>query len=109
SYRFEVSSSSAFSNLAFVSTVNQQTGQTGVSMSSTLTANATYFWRVIVTDSATAVASPYSTTSTFKYVPFSMTQAIIVASPPDLGSWAESAHITSVQFTGGGPFLVDFD
>ena len=109
SYRFEVSDSSAFTNLVFTSTVGQGSGQTSVNMTANLTANGTYFWRVIVSDPATQVSSPYSATSTFKFVPFSMKDATIVDSPGDLGSWPETAAITSVQFQGGGPFLVDFD
>lgn len=107
-YRFEVSDSSTFGSLVFASTVDEQSGQTSVSMTAKLTSGATYFWRVQVSDPANQVTSPYSSVSSFKYVPFDMAQATIVNSPRDLGSWPETAKITRVEFT-SGPFLVDFD
>ncbi|HEY1913884.1 MAG TPA: hypothetical protein VGG73_23360 [Vicinamibacterales bacterium] len=106
-YRFDVSDSSAFTNIVFTASTPEQPGVTGVSMTTKLVSNATYYWRAQVTDSASGVVSPYSTTATFRFVPFSMTDATIVSSPPDLGSWAETATITSVVFT--DEFLVDFD
>jgi hypothetical protein len=45
---------------------------------------------------------------TFVYQPFSMAQATIVNSPPDLGTWGETAKITSIHFTSVA-FEVDFD
>ena len=107
SYRFDVSDTSAFGNIVFTATTPEQPGVTGMTMTTKLVSNATYYWRVQVTDSATSVQSPYSATSTFKFVPFQMTDATIVDSPPDLGSWPETAKITSVTFT--NEFLVDFD
>ncbi len=107
-YRFEVSDSSAFGSLVFASTVDEHSGQTSVAMTAKLTSGATYFWRVQVSDPTNQVTSPYSSVSSFKYVPFDMAGATIVNSPPDLGSWPETARITKVEFT-SGPFLVDFD
>jgi hypothetical protein len=108
-YRFDVSDTSSFSNIVFSGTQNQGSGQTTITMSAKLNANATYYWRVMVTDSSTAVTSPFMTTSTFVFVPFQMTDATVVGSPTDLGSWPQTANVTSVQFQGGGPFGVDFD
>src|SRR5258708_17704125 len=107
-YRFEVSDSSSFGNLVFAASATQGSGQTSASMTATLTTNATYFWRVQVSDPSTGVVGPYSSTGSFKYVPFDMTRAIIEDNPKDLGSWAETAKITSVDFS-TGYMLVDFD
>ena len=107
-YRFEVSDSAAFTNLIGVASVAEQEGQTTAQISATLTTNATYFWRVQATDPSNGVTGPFSSVFSFRYVPFDMRQAIIHDSPPDLGSWNETAKITSVTFTGEA-FLVDFD
>jgi len=107
-YRFEVSDSGAFTNLIGVATVAEQDGQTTAQISAQLAPNATYFWRVQATDPSNGVTGPFSSVFSFKYVPFDMRQAIILDSPPGLGSWDETAKITSVDFTGDA-FLVDFD
>jgi hypothetical protein len=107
-YRFEVSDSASFGNLVFAASAVQGSGQTSASMTARLTTNGTYFWRVQVSDPSTGVVGPYSSTGTFKYVPFDMTQAIIEDNPKDLGSWPETAKITSVDFS-TGYMLVDFD
>jgi hypothetical protein len=109
SYRFDVSNTNTFANIVFSSTVVEGAATTSASVSASLVPNATYYWHVIVTDSSTGVQSPYSATSTFQFVPFQMSDATILASPPDLALWAQTATITSVQFQGGGPFPVDFD
>lgn len=109
-YQFEVSDSQAFGSLVFVSTVSEQgnSGQTSAAMNARLTTNATYYWRVQATDPASGVSGPYSGVSSFRYVPFDMSSATIVNTPPDVASWPEGAKITSVNFTGGS-FDVDFD
>lgn len=108
SYRFEVSDSTSFANLVFTSTVNEGSNQTSTTMTARLTTNATYYWRVRASDPANAVTGPYSSVNSFRYVPFDMSQAIILNSPPDLASWPETAKITSINITGDS-FLVDFD
>jgi len=108
-YRFEVSDSSGFGNLISVTNVGEQSGgQTTTQITAKLTANATYFWRVRADDTANGVSSPFSTVWSFKYVPFDMRQAQIFDNPPDVGSWPETAKITSVNFTGFS-FQVEFD
>jgi hypothetical protein len=107
-YRFEVSDSNAFTNLVFASSVNQTSGSTSASMTAKLVTNGNYFWRVQVSDPTTGVVGPYSTVGSFKFVPFDMTQAVILDNPRDLGSWAETSKVTSVDFSTGF-VLVDFD
>jgi hypothetical protein len=107
-YRFEVSDTTGFSNLVFVSTVGQGSGVTSTAMTANLLTNGVYFWRVQVSDPTTGVVGAYSVTGNFKYVPFDMRAAIIEDNPRDLGSWPETAKITSVDFS-TGHMLVDFD
>jgi hypothetical protein len=106
-YRFEVSDTAGFTNLLFVSSVNQTNGQTSTAMSAKLVTNGTYFWRVQVSDPTTGVTSPYSAVGTFKYQPFDLHQAIIVDSPPDLADWPVTTTINSIDFKSNG-MNVDF-
>ena len=107
-YRFEFANSASFANLLLSSTVAEQSGgRTSVTVTTALPAG-TYFWRVTASDLSNAVTSPTSAVVSFTYQPFQMSQATMVDNPADLGSWPETAKITSVQFTGNA-FLVDFD
>jgi|SRR5579862_509202 len=110
SYKFDVSDSSSFTNIVYSGTVAQQSGQTSLTVPTTvkLTANGVYFWRVQASDASSGVTSAYSSVFSFKFVPFDMRTAIIHNSPPDVAQWDVSAHVTSVHFTGDA-FLVDFD
>jgi hypothetical protein len=108
SYRFEVSDSSSFGNIVFTSTVGEGNGQTSAPMTTQLTSNATYFWRVMASDPSNSVNSPFSSTFSFRYVPFDLRSATMVNSPPDFADWPEAAKITSINFSGGA-FEVDFD
>jgi hypothetical protein len=108
-YRFELSDSAAFANLLGVTAVTEQSGgQTTAQINAGLVANATYYWRAGATDTTSGISGPFSSPSSFKYVPFDMRQAQIFDNPPDVGYWPETAKITSVHFTGFS-FQVDFD
>jgi hypothetical protein len=106
-YRFDVADSSSFGHIVFTTTVGEQSGATSASVNATLSAG-TYFWRVQATDNASSVSSPISAASVFTYQPFSLAQATVLNSPADLASWAETARITRVEFTGNA-MIVDFD
>ena len=105
-YKFDVSNSSAFSSIVFTSTVTEKSGQTSVSVTSALP-NGTYFWRVQASDAANGITTAVSSATSFVYQNFSMATATIVASPVDMGTWPETAKITSINFTGA--MEVDFD
>ena len=108
-YTFQVSTSSSFSPVLGSATVAENSGgQTTASINVALTANATYFWRAQAVDSQNNIQGPFSTTWSFKYVPFDMHQAQIFDNPPDVADWPQTANITSVNFTVDA-FLVDFD
>jgi hypothetical protein len=107
-YRFEVSDSNAFANLIGVATVAEQEGQTTAQISAQLTPNATYFWRVQATDPSNGVTGPFSSVFSFRYVPFDLSQAVILNSPQDLARWPEAAKITRIDIDPFA-FRVDFD
>jgi hypothetical protein len=108
-YRFEISEQATFNSLVYSSSVNERADlpYTPHPITAKL-GEKTYFWRVQASDPANAVISPYSGAGSFKVQLFNFSQATVVNSPPDLGSWPETARITSIDFTPGA-FLVDFD
>jgi hypothetical protein len=108
-YRFDVADSSSFGHIVFSTTVPEQSGssQTSVSVPGTLPAG-TYFWRVQAGEVPSGVSTPFSAVFSFKFQPFSMSQATIVNSPYDLATWGETAKITAISFN-PDYFLVDFD
>ncbi len=107
-YTFEVSDSESFANIVFAATVDEQGGQTAARVTANLSTNATYYWRARAVDRGNGVEGPYSAVATFRFVPFDMSQAVIHNSPADLGSWPETARITSVFLNPLG-IEVDFD
>ena len=109
SYRFEVSDSTAFTNLVFTSTVGEGSNQTSTIMNANLTTNVSVLLRACrLTDPSNAVTGRYSSVFSFRYVPFDMSQAIILNSPPNLATWPEAAKITSITITPDN-FPVEFD
>ncbi len=108
SYEFQVSDSTTFANILFNATVGEGDNQTSATMTASLANNVVYYWRARATDPSNDVIGPYSNVASFRYVPFDMSQAIIVNSPHDLAQWPETAKITSITFTPSS-FPVDFD
>src|SRR5262249_53348640 len=109
-YKFEIADSSSFSHIVATGTVNEQGGgRTSLTLPSTALNNgATYYWRAQATDVPSGTTSPISAVASFTFFSFNMAQAIMVDAPPDLGSWAETAKITGIDFS-SGQILVDFD
>ena len=107
-YRFEVSATSSFASLlAATSVVEQGDGTTTTTINANL-GNGNYFWRVQASDPANAITTAFSAASPFTVQLFSIAQATIWNNPGDFQSWAETARITSIDFTDGA-MLVDFD
>ena len=108
-YRFDISEQSDFSSIAYSGSVNERGDlpYTPLTVAAQL-AEKTYYWRVQATDLGSGVTSPFSNGSPIHVQPFNMRDAVIWDNPADLGSWAETSQITSVQFTDSA-FLVDFD
>jgi hypothetical protein len=108
-YRFDLADSSSFDHIVFTATVAEQSGlQTSVAVTGKLSSGTTYFWRVQAVDALNAVTTAFSTTFSFQFVAFDMTQAIIRDNPPDMGTWPETATITFIQFRSDA-LIVDFD
>lgn len=108
-YTFDVADSSSFSNIIFSNTVQEQGGTTtSTTVTAQLAGQVTYWWRVQASDPQNGVTTSYSDPQSFQYQNFDMRQASIMHSPPDLGSWAETAHVTLVQ-TSGSSIILDFD
>jgi hypothetical protein len=108
-YRFDISAQSDFSSLAYSAVSNERTDLPATPHAVTIQLPAaTYYWRAQATDTGSGVSSALSNVSSFKVQPFNMKDALIWDNPGDLGSWAETATITSVEFTNDA-FLVDFD
>jgi hypothetical protein len=108
-YQFDVSSSQSFDRIVFTQKVPEQNGtQTSIAVPTTaLTPGTTYSWRVQASDSASGVTSDFSDTFSFRYTAFDPKKAIFVDNPADVGSWPETATITSIDFTSDA-ILVDF-
>jgi hypothetical protein len=108
-YRFEMADSASFSHIVFSTSVTEQGGtQTSVSVTIPLTVRATYYWHVQASDSPSGVTTAVSAAFSFVAQSFDMTKANIWDNPQDLGFWAETANITSINWT-PDYFLVDFD
>ena len=106
-YSFQVASDPGFGSIVASGIIQEQQNQTSFSPSSDLPAG-TFFWRVQAQDLSNKISSPFSSTVSFKVVPFDMRQASILDSPANLASWPVTATITSVVFTPIS-FEVDLD
>jgi hypothetical protein len=107
-YRFEVSQSSTFASVLAAATAAEQSGGTTSATINAGLGNGNYFWRVQASDPANAITTAYSSVSPFTVQLFDLQRANIWDNPPDFKSWAETAAITSVEFTEDA-ILVDFD
>ena len=107
-YRFEVSATSSFSSLVAATSVVEQGGGTTTTTINANLGNGNYFWRVQASDPTNAITTAFSAASPFTVQLFSLAQATIWNNPGDFQSWAETARITSIDFTDGA-MLVDFD
>jgi hypothetical protein len=124
-YQIELASSDSFANKIAAWTAPEQANQTTLTPPQDLVAGTVYFWHVRAADPTTA--GPFSATQAFStpaaaVVPPAPTNptplpqggadilrsALIWDNPQDLGSWSQTATITSIQFTSSA-FLVDFD
>jgi hypothetical protein len=109
-YKFDLSDSAAFSRILSTSTLAEQSGsQTAWAVpSGVVTKAGSYYWRVAASDPSNNITPPGSQVFSFNYQPFDMRTAVIWDNPKDMGSWPETAQITSIIFTDDA-FLVDFD
>jgi len=108
-YQFDVSDSSSFGNILFTTKVPEQAGgRTSTGVTINLKGSTVYYWRVQVSDAPTGITSAFSNVFSFTFISFDPLKAIFVDNPPDVGSWPQTATITSINFTSNA-MLVDFD
>jgi hypothetical protein len=103
-YRFEVSESSGFGSLAYVATVNERTDlpYTPHPLTTKLTPDKTYFWRVQARDASNNVTSPFSDAAQFKVTRgIDLKTAIVEIGPGNIGDWEETARITEAFYVPG--------
>lgn len=108
-YRFEVSENVSFGSLAYTATVAERTDlpYTPHVVTTSLTVDKTYFWRVQAQDPANAVNSPYSDALSFKVTQaIDMNKVNYVCGSPNVSKWAVTSRVLSVGF-GGGRFFFD--
>lgn len=111
SYRFEVSTVSTFSSITQSATVAEQTTRTSWTPTTNLAGGTTYYWRVQATDTASGIASAYSTTQS------ATTQVVIDLTKvayqrfPNISAWPVTAKIRAVEQDGAppGPMCIDYD
>ena len=123
-YQFELSDSAAFTKVIAVLNSPETASTTSVTSTVDLVPGVNYFWRARAADPTTT--GPYSTplgfVITLPVAPVPppappsgggggndiLRTALVWDNPQDLGSWAQTATITSIQFTSSA-FLVDFN
>jgi hypothetical protein len=109
-YTVQVATDSGFGNLLYNADIPEQGGSVTVASAQipSLVSGQTYYWRARATDTVNSVTTPFSDVQPFVAQSFDFRSAHIWSSPPDLGSWPETARITSIEFTGAS-MRVDFD
>jgi hypothetical protein len=107
-YRFEVSQSSTFASVLAAATAAEQGGGTTSATINAGLGNGNYFWRAQASDPSNGITTPYSSVSPFTVQLFDLQKANVWDNPADFKSWAETAAITSIDFTDDA-ILVDFD
>ena len=107
-YRFEVSTSSSFGSTVAVANVAEQGGSATSTTINANLGNGNYFWRVQATDATNAITTGFSVVQPFTVQLFDIRNANVWDNPGDFKSWAETARITSVDFTNDA-MIVDFD
>jgi hypothetical protein len=129
SYLIEVADSDSYANKVAAWTSSEQANQTVFNLSTDLTYSKVYYWHVRAFDPTTT--GPWSLTQAFQVMAapelppppppsgggggggggrdgFNISTAVFWDNPSDFASWAPTAAITSIQFTGDA-MLVDFD
>ena len=105
-YVYEISRNAAFTDKVETGTVPEGDGQTSWDSKTDLGSGNSYYWRVWAADSDGNV-SETSAVTPFRTVAFDPKAARFWNNPP-IGSWAETAKITMVDFS-NGLVEVDFD
>lgn len=108
-YRFDVSEASSFASLVYTATVDERTDlpYTPHIVTTKLTVDKTYFWRVQASDPSNAVTSAFSDAAPFKVArAVDVTKVNYVCGSPNVSTWAATSRVQLVGF-GGGRFFFD--
>jgi hypothetical protein len=112
-YRFEASTSPAFSPLALDATVAEGSGgRTTLTSNVELPSEATLYWRVTAIDATNGVSSPVSSTASFvTALSIDLSRAVYLNSP-NISGWKRTGFLQSVEQDGnaalGGPLCTKF-
>ena len=112
SYRFEISTTSAFSSLVATATNSEGVNETGFIPTADLPVQTTLFWRVTAIDSANNISSAPSAPQSFvTSLTIDLTKVIYLKGP-DLSTWRQTGKIITVEQDGnpaaGGPMCISF-
>lgn len=111
-YKFEISSSPAFSPTLISATVNEGSGSTSYVAQNELPGETTLYWRVTASDALNGISSPVSSTATFvTSLTIDLTRVIYLNSP-NISGWKRTGFLQSVEQDGseaaGGPLCTKF-
>ena len=101
-YKFEISTSAAFSSLVATATVNEGSGSTSFVPSNELPGEATLYWRVTATDAANGISSPVSSTASFVTSLTIDLAKVFYLKSPNISGWPRTGFLQTVEQDGGG-------
>jgi hypothetical protein len=101
-YRFEVSSSPAFTTLLVDASVPQGASRTAFQPSSDLPAEATLYWRVTAADQENGVVSTASAVASFiTSQAIDLTRVVYLARTANASTWRQTGNLETVEQDGG--------
>src|SRR4051812_22721334 len=101
-YKFEISTSSAFSSILMSATVAEGASRTTFTPSADLPAETPLFWRVTVTDAANGVSGPTTLPGSFVTTFAIDLTKVVYLNSPNVASWPQTAVLSLVEQDGGG-------
>lgn len=101
-YKFEISTNSAFSPVLTTATVNEGTSRTSFTPSFDLPAETALFWRVTVSDAANGVTGPTTLPASFTTTFAIDLKKVVYLNSPDVSSWPQTAVLSLVEQDGAG-------
>jgi hypothetical protein len=101
-YKFEISTSSAFSSVLISATVPEGSTRTTFTPSVDLPAETPLFWRVTVSDAANGVTGPTTLPGSFVTTFAIDLTKVVYLNSPNVSSWPQTAVLSLVEQDGGG-------
>jgi hypothetical protein len=101
-YRFEIATDPGFASIALSITVPEGAARTTFKPNVDLSAETTFYWRVIAIDETNGVSSPASNAATFATTfAIDLRKAVFLHSP-DASNWPQTGTLFSVEQDGAG-------